>query len=146
MSANDYIWVKRRDWENLVAKVDSIGFPDGSGRVHHSPRQVALSVASATGASGTVTVPVKILSMVAYNRYLVDVYSDGMFYSAGDVDNTGSVHALGDPRPADPRPVPDTGIVLFIRQIATGSTIPNNTILDATPVGDHYEASVPRWL
>lgn len=43
MSANDYIWIKRKEWEDLKAKVASIGFYDGSGTQHHTPRMVALT-------------------------------------------------------------------------------------------------------
>jgi hypothetical protein len=104
--ASEYMWVKRREWDNLVAKVDSIGFPDGSGTQHHTPRQVALSVRQAGGAGSS---PVKLTAKTNDTTYIGKVYGNG-------VDATAT----------------ETAAVIRVREIAAGETIRFNVTFAAS--------------
>jgi hypothetical protein len=96
-TANEYMWVKRREWDNLVAKVNSIGFPDGTGLAHHTPRQVALS---ARGSGGSECFQVRLTAKTDDTTYVCNVYRNGV-----DL------------------PATDTGVVIRVREIAAGETI-----------------------
>ena len=80
--------------------------------------QFALGGGASTGA-----VPVKITSSVDYNDYKCDVYGDGPDSAA-----TASTQNLR------------------ILQIAATETVPTNTWLLATKIGDDYFGQVPVWM
>ena len=63
------------------------------------------------GGSGTSTVPVKIKSKTNYNTYTADIYANGL-------DQTATAESA----------------TVRVLSIATTETIPNNTILFATPL------------
>jgi len=76
-------------------------------------------------------VTVQITAWVAYNRYTVDVYANGVFDS--------SLNPITTPTA--------TGKTLMIEQIAVGSNLPVGTRLTAKKRGAHYEAELgARWL
>jgi hypothetical protein len=91
--------------------------------------RVPLALERAAPESGGGGVAVEITAAVAYNKYTVDVYGDGVYDDAGAAKSA-----------------TETGKTCFIRQIAVGSTIPLGTILTASAVGEHYEADIVRWI
>jgi len=74
-------------------------------------------------------VPVQITAKVAYNKYTVDVFGNGRF----EDDGTPYTATIED-------------ATLWIYDIASSETIPNDTWVMAMPVSGHYEGQVPIWL
>lgn len=99
------------------------------------PNVPVRSAVPEVAASGGGAVPVQITAVVASpasfygHKYTVSVYGDGRYDDAG---------ALQSPT--------ETGKTLFLLALASGTAVDVNTWLMATPVGDHYEATVPQWL
>lgn len=106
-----------------VAGVSASMFAESIARrldyVEENLANVPVITPSGEGGGGG-AVPVKVTASTAYNRYTVDV------------------HANGEDEAATA-----TGATLHILQIATSETIPNNTWLMASKIGDNYRGQVP---
>jgi hypothetical protein len=79
------------------------------------------------GAGGGIAA--KVRSKVTNNHYKIDLYENGAF------DDTGA-----------PVGLTQSTKDLFILQIDNNSVLPNNTWVQVTKVGEHYETTVPLWL